>query len=59
MNRPYSFDPRCLDLAQHFLPHDASDVSKNELAQSLQDCAEDFCQMEVDGLNPVAHGRHR
>lgn len=50
----YSFDPACLVLAEHFLPSTASERAKYELAQSLQNCAEDFGEMEAAGLEPVA-----
>lgn len=36
----YSFDPLCLELASHFLPDGASEDSKNELAQAIQDAVE-------------------
>jgi hypothetical protein len=38
----YSFDSRCLDLAEHFLPTGATQQVKNELAQTIQDAVEDF-----------------
>lgn len=41
----YSFDTQCLWLAEHFLPADASEQRKNDLAQLFQNCAEDFCEM--------------
>jgi hypothetical protein len=34
------FDPKCYELAEHFLPHDASEKRKNELAQDIQDHVE-------------------
>jgi len=39
--RKLSFDPRCFDLAEMFLPH-ASVVVKSELAQDIQDAIESF-----------------
>lgn len=30
------FDPKCYELAEHFLPDDASEARKNELAQDIQ-----------------------
>lgn len=54
--RKYLFDPKCLELAEHFLPTDASERLKNELAQSVQEVVEDFCEMEAAGLNPIATG---
>lgn len=35
------FDPKCLELAEYFLPK-ASDVVKRELAQLIQDSVEMF-----------------
>lgn len=45
MNKPfrYSFDPKCMELAEHFLPSQATDSLKKELAQHIQDAVEDFC----------------
>lgn len=43
MSRKYSFDPKCMDLAEHFLPSHATQSVKNELAQTIQDAVEDFC----------------
>ena len=45
----YSFDSKCLDLAEHFLPSRATDSLKRELAQHIQDAVEDFC-----GARPAA-----
>lgn len=36
-----SFDSKCLDLAEHFLP-EASKEFKDDLAQALQDCVENW-----------------
>jgi hypothetical protein len=36
------FDPKCLDLANHFLPSTARDQLKHQLAQSIQDAVEDY-----------------
>lgn len=36
----YSFDPLCLELAAHFLPDDAPEDAKNELAQVIQDAVD-------------------
>ncbi len=43
MSRKYCFDSKCLDLAEHFLPTEATQSVKNELAQAIQDAVEDFC----------------
>lgn len=40
MPREYSFDPKCYELAEHFLGKDASEDRKNELAQDIQHCVE-------------------
>ncbi len=37
-----SFDSRCYDLAEVFLPDNATEQVKNELAQAIQDAIEDF-----------------
>lgn len=42
MSRKYSFDSKCFDLAEYFLPAEATESVKNELAQSIQDAVEDF-----------------
>lgn len=44
MNMPfrYSFDSKCFDLAEHFLPPDTTQAVKNELAQAIQDAVENF-----------------
>jgi len=40
MPRTYSFDPKCYDLAEHFLGKGASEAAKNDLAQDIQNCVE-------------------
>lgn len=40
MSSKYNFDPLCLELAAHFLPDDASEAAKNELAQAIQDAVD-------------------
>jgi hypothetical protein len=40
MSSQYSFDPLCLELAGHFLPDDAPDDARNDLAQAIQDAVE-------------------
>ena len=42
MNFKYSFDSKCLELAEHFLPAEATESVKYELAQTIQDAVEDF-----------------
>lgn len=36
-----NFDPKCFDLAEHFLGVTASEDAKNDLAQIIQDTVED------------------
>lgn len=43
MSFKYSFDSKCMDLAEHFLPSYATQECKNELAQCIQNAVEDFC----------------
>jgi hypothetical protein len=43
----YCFDSKCFDLAEHFLPSQATQAVKNELAQAIQDAVEDFCASGV------------
>jgi hypothetical protein len=45
----YSFDSKCFDLAEHFLPREATTAVKNELAQTIQNAVEDWF-----GSRPVA-----
>lgn len=37
-----TFDPKCFELAEHFLP-DAGEAIKDALAREFQQIAEDFC----------------
>lgn len=41
-----SFDPKCRELADHFLPHDADEGARNTLAGVIQDTIEDHLQSE-------------
>jgi hypothetical protein len=54
VSHKYSFDSKCLDLAEHFLPSHATQECKNELAQSIQDTVENFMMVihseALDGL---------
>lgn len=43
-----SYDSKCYELAEHFLPDDASEDLKAELAQLIQQTCEDYCQ-EMEG----------
>jgi hypothetical protein len=47
MKKRYSFDEKCLDLADYFYP-EATKSQHDALAQQLQDCAEDFAQELAD-----------
>lgn len=46
------FDPKCYELAESFLGEDvpATERLKNELAQHIQDAAEDWLAAERDRL---------
>lgn len=37
-----SFDPKCYELAELFLPDDAPEEQKQELAQEIQDTIEEY-----------------
>lgn len=37
-----SFDTKCYELAELFLPDDASESQKQELAQEIQDTIEEY-----------------
>lgn len=50
-NKAYSFDSKCYELAEHFLPSTASERLKNELAQAIQDAVEDYCELELMKLS--------
>jgi hypothetical protein len=44
-----SFDARCYELAEQFLPDDASLNDKEELAQQIQDTIETFlCVLDAE-----------
>lgn len=45
-----SYDSKCYELAEHFLPSQASDRLKSLLAQAIQDRVEDFCSYEAAKL---------
>lgn len=42
----HTFDPKCLELACHFLADEptATDDDRRQLARDLQQTAEDFCE---------------
>jgi hypothetical protein len=42
-----SFDTRCFDLAEHFLPTQARHELKDELAQAIQTRIEDWLEFEA------------
>lgn len=44
MKKPYCFDPKCLELAEHFLPSDAPETA--DLAQWIQDQVELWLESE-------------
>jgi hypothetical protein len=43
----HCFDPACLQLAEHFLPSNASHSLKWDLAQTIQDAVEDYCVVRL------------
>jgi hypothetical protein len=43
-----SYDPKCLELAEYFLPTMATDCLKNDLAQAVQDAVEDWLSLTED-----------
>jgi hypothetical protein len=43
------YDAKCLELAEHFLPKDASEAHKNGLAQFIQDNIEDYLAAYKEG----------
>jgi len=46
------FDPKCFELADYFLPSQATERLKSELAQHIQDAVEDWLmdQIALKGL---------
>jgi hypothetical protein len=40
--RQYSFDTRCYDLAEHFLPNTDNDIALCDLAQDIQNAVENW-----------------
>jgi hypothetical protein len=40
--KQYSYDSKCQELAQHFLPIDVSFEMIRNLSQEIQDCVENF-----------------
>jgi hypothetical protein len=44
--KTYSFDPKCQELAEHFLPSGVSERLVKDLAQAIQDAVEDHCELE-------------
>ena len=56
--KQFSFDSKCLELAEHFLHEHRQQAcyatTANELAQQIQDCVEDFCD-ELPALDPTPY----
>lgn len=48
------FDAKCYDLAEHFLPTDASKRQVDALAQHIQDSIEDWISFELERLSSTA-----
>lgn len=44
------FDTKCLELAEHFLPDQASPRLKTALAQHIQDEVEDWLETEANEI---------
>ncbi len=44
------FDPKCLELAEYFLPAGISERAKAGMAQAIQDAVEDYAVGEVVNL---------
>ena len=61
MSSQYSFDPLCLELADHFLPDDAPDDARNDLAKTIQDAVDAHLlnQSTPDGLDCPTNLRQR
>lgn len=49
-----SFDEKCYELAEHFLPSMASERLKAALAQTVQDAVEDYMVGEAVNLQSIA-----
>lgn len=45
-----SYDPKCEELARHFLPSDTSEKTVQYLAQGIQDYIEDAIQGMIDDI---------
>ena len=54
-----AFDPKCLDLANEFLPAGVSDRLSAGLAQHIQDEIENWLLLERDRLNAELKGLSR
>ena len=53
-----SFDPKCLELAEHFLPDDFDQPMKDALAQHIQEAVEDWLDIMHDE-SPISAGDAR
>lgn len=42
------FDPKCYEVAEHFLSSRAAEKSKDDLAQHIQDAVETWLEIERD-----------
>jgi hypothetical protein len=49
-----SYDPKCDELARHFLPDGAPESVAHELAQFIQNQIEDWLEYEFSKLDPAA-----
>jgi hypothetical protein len=48
MTKEYSFDEKCLELAEHFLPATAPKEFKADMAQAIQDAVESWRCLDDD-----------
>jgi hypothetical protein len=51
------FDPKCHELADHFLPESVGERFRDELAQAIQDAVEMWFQSLEGSANVAASGR--
>jgi hypothetical protein len=42
-----SHDPKCYELAEYFLPRNAPELAKSELAQAIQETVETFLKYDL------------
>ena len=52
-----SHDPKCHELAEYFLPRNASKLAKSELADAIQDTVETFLKFDLPTYEAEARDR--